>query len=367
MSKVKVIDLIKYISSYGQDEIELNSIIEHFKDKPEEEKLFKPIDNEMFSAEEKDEVTPDLDYSLKNSNNFSNQEPNIKVPLYKANNTYYNEKTSEIVEEEISVPYSDIKDKDKEALKDIPSEMHKTLITIHTELDPTIRKKNKKDFWGLKLKKRDILTEYSSKIKSDYSKFKNDGDTFIVNSNNPSNYLKTDEFMSKIYVNPFVYKMFQKENEKLLWSQRIKMLESKISKLPEIFFDSSPASVIKARFGNSYCEGLFRILEHYFDRKIVRSIEELDNHIIEFISDIDTTNPIKCFIVNYIFNKFKGREYSENYTISFSNYITKNSRFENVDIQELIEKIVSEIKEKSGDNVYSYRVITLLIEKYLEF
>lgn len=364
MSKVKVIDLIKYISSCGQDEIELNSIIEHFKDKPEEEqKSSKHFESDTVTDVQHPNKKQKLpsNYSLKNSINFSNQETDILGTLYESTNTYCN-KYDEIIKEKISVPCLYLQD--KEILKNLESEIIKTIESLRNESDFVTYRKLAERIYNLRNEKSSILTKYFNKFKSDYSQFKNDGDIFKIRNYDSSPYLKYDEFMSKIYVNPFVYKMFQKENEKLLWHQRIKMLEAKISssKLP---YDAS-ASFIKSEFGEEYCEGLFRILEHYFNKKINRTDEDFDTYLFDFVKSMDTTNFIKRRMAISIYNTINVYGYLESYEITFPYYVIKNSIFEYVSLKKFFDKVISETKNKIKNGNCSYRKIVSIINKLVD-
>ena len=371
MSKVKVIDLIKYISSYGQDEIDLNSITEHFKDKPEEEqKLSKHFESDTVTDEEHPNKKQKLpsNYSLKNSNNFSNQEPNIKVPLYESTNTYCN-KYDETIKEKISVPYLDISDEEKEEIKNIVAKKQMAIASLRNEhlrneSDCVTRRELIDRIYNLRNEESSILAKYFNKFKSDYSQFKNDGDIFKIRNYDSSPYLKYDESMSRIYVNPFVYKMFQKENEKLLWSQRIKMLEAKILSL-ELPCDAS-VYFIKDKFGEEYCEGLFRILEHYFSKEINRTDKDFDTHFIDFVRSIDTTNYIKRRMIQSIYSVISVYGYLESYEITFPYYVIKNSIFEDVNLEDFFDKVISETRNKIKNGNCSHKKIVSIINKLVD-
>ena len=367
MSKVKVIDLIKYISSCGQDEIELNSITEHFKDKPEEEqKLSKHFESDTVTDGEHPNKKQKLpsNYSLKNSINFSNQETDILGNLYESTNTYCN-KYDEIIKEKISVPCLYLQD--KEALKDISSEITKTIASLRNERlrnEYVVPNKLVDRIYNLRNERSSILTKYFNKFKSDYSQFKNDGDIFKIRNYDSSPYLKYDEFMNKIYVNPFVYKMFQKENEKLLWSQRIKMLEAKILSI-ELPCDAS-AYFIKDKFGEEYCEGLFRILEHYFNKEINRTDKGFDAHFIAFVRSIDTTNYIKRRMVQSLYSVINVYGYLESYEITFPYYVIENSIFEDVNLEDFFDKVISETRNKIKNGNCSHKKIVSIINKLVD-
>lgn len=385
MSKVKVIDLIKYISSYGQDEIELNSIIEHFKDKPEEEqKLSKP----EISSNKKDEEISNLysDFSLKRCFDFSLEDcdtlsklkgedtedisdyqtsinlNNASINLHKVINTYY-DKNNEIIEEQIPVPYLEISDEDKEEIRNIVEEKQLAIETLRAKLDLRMRRKYLHIISKTDYKIGVLLKESSEKFKSDFTRLKTDGDIFITNRYKQLNYLKTDKFMSEIYIDPFVCKIFQKENEKLLWHQRIKMLEAKISSL-WLPYDAS-ASFIKGKFGEAYCEGLFRILEHYFNKKINRTDEDFDTYYFDFVKSMDTTNLIKRHMAISIYHTINVNGYLESYEITFPYYVTKNSIFEYVNSEKFFGKVISETKHRIKNGNCSYRKIVSIINDLL--
>ena len=337
MEKVKVMDLIKYVSSYGQDEIDLNSIIEHFKGETEEEKLFKPIDTEIFSAEEKDEVIPDLDYSLEHSNNFSNQEqPNTSSNLFKAHNTHYDNKNNETIEEEVFVPYLELKPNDKDRLKEIYSELCNANRELHVSGNRKTKGKYYQHIVDLRNEQKDIFINSKKDLKSKYDRFKTDGDVFKTKKHNPLGYLQVDEFMSKIYVNPFVYKMFQKENEKLLWSQRIKMLASKTLRYCRITnFD---INLVVGTFRDKLeDEGAFRVLERYFNEEIERDDLQFKNYLTRFIADLDTTYTVKHCISSFVCRNSKGDLLE--YLNSIPSYMIKNSLFEGKNMREISESI----------------------------
>ena len=364
MSKVKVIDLIKYISSYGQDEIELNSITEHFKDKTEEDqKLSKHFESDTVTDEEHPNKKQKLpsNYSLKNSNNFSNQETDILGNLYEYTNTYCN-KYDETIKEKISVPCLYLQD--KEILKNLNSEIAKTIASLRNESEYVVPNKLVDRIYNLRNERSSILAKYSNKFKSDYSQFKNDGDIFKIRNYDSSPYLKYDEFMNKIYVNPFVYKMFQKENEKLLWSQRIKMLEAKILSI-ELPCDAS-VYFIKDKFGEEYCEGLFRILEHYFNKEINRTDKGFDTHFIAFVRSIDTTNYIKRRMVQSLYSVINVYGYLESYEITFPYYVIENSIFEDVNLEDFFDKVISETRNKIKNGNCSHKKIVSIINKLVD-
>ena len=396
MSKVKVIDLIKYISSCGQDEIELNSITEHFKDKPEEEqKLPKP----KISSNKKDEETlkPYPEYSLKYSNNFSKVDwddfsledcdtlskskwedaedisdyqtsinlNNASINLHKVINTYY-DKNNEIIEEQIPVPYLEISDEDKEEIRNIVEEKQMAIEALRAKLDLRMRRKYLHIISKTDHKIEVLLKEFSEKFKSDFTRLKTDGDIFITNRYKQLNYLKTDKFMSEIYINPFVYKMFQKENEKLLWHQRIKMLEKMISSNPDIAFNNRTLTEIKCEYGEQYCEGLFRILEHYFNKKLNRNDKDLHNHLVNFIESINTTQLIKFLIADFVSHKLNYVEYKYAPNLSVPIYAIKDSIFENVNLEDFSDKVISEIENRFKNGHCSYRKIISVIDDLID-
>lgn len=385
MSKVKVIDLIKYISSYGQDEIELNSIIEHFKDKPEEEeqKLSKP----KISSNKKDEGISKL--FLENCHNFTLNDcgnipktkceniedisdyqtsvnlNNASINLHEIINTYYN-KNNEIIEEQIIVPYLDISDEEKEEIKNIVAEKQMAIEALRAKLDLRMRRKYLHIISQMEHKRKDLLRKFSEKFKSDFTRLKTDGDTFITKYNDSSKYLKNDKFMSEIYINPFVYKMFQKENEKLLWHQRIKMLEKMISLNPYIAFNNRTLTEIKCEYGEQYCEGLFRILEHYFNKKLNRNDKDLHNYLVNFIESINTTQLIKFLIVDFVSYKLNYVEYKYAPKLSVPIYAIKNSIFENVNLEDFSEKVISEIGNRFKNGHCSHRKIISVIDDLID-
>ena len=384
MSKVKIIDLIKYISSYGQDEIELNSIIEHFKDKPEEEqKLSKP----KISSNKKDEGISKL--SLENCHNFTSNDcgnlpktkgeniedisdyqtsvnlNNASINLHEIINTYYN-KNNEIIEEQITVPYLDISDEEKEEIKNIVAEKQMAIEALRAKLDLRMRRKYSHIISQMEYKRKDLLRKFSEKFKSDFTRLKTDGDIFKTTSYKSLNYLKNDKFMSEIYINPFVYKMFQKENEKLLWHQRIKMLEKMISLNPYIAFNNRTLTEIKCEYGEQYCEGLFRILEHYFNKKLNRNDKDLHNYLVNFIESINTTQLIKFLIVDFVSYKLNYVEYKYAPNLSVPIYAIKNSIFENVNLEDFSDKVISEIGNRFKNGHCSHRKIISVIDDLID-
>ena len=388
MSKVKVIDLIKYISSYGQDEIELNSITEHFKDKTEEEqKLSKP----KISSNKKDEGISKLhsELSLENCHNFTSNDcgnlpktkgeniedisdyqtsvnlNNASINLHEIINTYYN-KNNEIIEEQITVPYLDISDEEKEEIKNIVAEKQMAIEALRAKLDLRVRRKYSHIISQMEYKRKDLLRKFSEKFKSDFTRLKTDGDIFKTTSYKSLNYLKNDKFMSEIYINPFVYKMFQKENEKLLWHQRIKMLEKMISLNPYIAFNNRTLTEIKCEYGEQYCEGLFRILEHYFNKKLNRNDKDLHNYLVNFIESINTTQLIKFLIVDFVSYKLNYVEYKYAPNLSVPIYAIKNSIFENVNLEDFSDKVISEIGNRFKNGHCSHRKIISVIDDLID-
>lgn len=339
MEKVKVMELIKFISSCGQDEIDLNSIIERFKGETEEEKLFKPADDveSTEKLEEEKEELNSYNSDLKSSNNFTEQEqPNTSSNLFKAHNTHYDNKNNEIIEEEVFVPYLELKSNDKNRLKEIYSE----LCNANRELHVSGNRKTKGKYYGhiadLRNEQKDIFRSYGEDLKSKYDRFKTDGDVFKTKKYNSPGYLQVDEFMSKVYVNPFVYKMFQKENEKLLWSQRTKMLASKTLRYcrTKNFDINSVVGIFKNKFED---EGAFRVLEHYFNEEIERDDLQFKNYLTRFIADLDTTYTVKYCISSFVCRNSKGDLLE--YLNSIPSYMIKNSLFEGKNMREISESI----------------------------
>lgn len=372
MEKVKVMDLIKYVSSYGQDEIDLNSIIEHFKGETEEEKLFKLADD-VESTEKQEEEKEELNSynsDLKSSNNFTEQEqPNTSSNLFKAHNTHYDSKNNEIIEEEVFVPYLELKPNDKDRLKEIYSE----LCNANRELHVSGNRESKGKYYGhisdLRNEQKDIFRSYGEDLKSKYDRFKTDGDVFKTKKHNPLGYSQVDEFMSKIYVNPFVYKMFQKENEKLLWSQRTKMLASKTLRYCRITnFD---INLVVGTFRDKLeDEGAFRILEHYFNKEIERDDLQFKNYLTRFISDLDTTYTVKHCISSFVCRNSKGNLLE--YLNSIPSYMLKNSLFEGknmIEVSESIEyylaKYIEEMNPHKHHLVGIYRFVLDTLDRIL--
>lgn len=372
MEKVKVMDLIKYVSSYGQDEIDLNSIIEHFKGETEEEKLFKPADDIEIAEnieKEKEELNS-YNSDLKSSNNFTEQEqPNTSSNLFKAHNTHYDNKNNEIIEEEVFVPYLEFKPNDKDRLKEIYSE----LCNANRELHVSGNRKTKGKYYGhisdLRNEQKDIFSSYGEDLKSKYDRFKKDGDVFKTKKHNSLKYLQVDEFMSKIYVNPFIYKMFQKENEKLLWSQRIKMLASKTLKYcGNSIFDID--RVVLFFRNNLEIEGAFRILEHYFNEEIERDDLQFKNYLTRFISDLDTTYTVKHCISSFVCHNSKGDLLE--YLNSIPSYMLKNSLFEGKNMREIsesieyyLDKYIEEMSSNKRLPVMLYRFVLNTLDRIL--
>lgn len=372
MEKVKVMDLIKYVSSYGQDEIDLNSIIEHFKGETEEEKIFKLPDSIEIAEnieEEKEELNS-YNSDLKSSNNFTEQEqPNTSSNLFKAHNTHYDNKNNEIIEEEVFVPYLELKPNDKDRLKEIYSE----LCNANRELHVSGNRESKGKYYGhisdLRNEQKDIFRSYGEDLKSKFDRFKTDGDVFKTKKHNPLGYSQVDEFMSKIYVNPFVYKMFQKENEKLLWSQRIKMLASKTLRYCR-YQDldiNSVVGIFKNKFED---EGAFRILEHYFNEEIERDDLQFKNYLTRFISDLDTTYIVKHYISRFAYRRMKGNLLE--YLNSIPSYMLKNSLFEGKNMREIsesieyyLDKYIEEISSNKRYPTMLYRFILDTLDRIL--